>query len=565
MTELVFVAPDNALWEQDGVHFPRPVTRFLQDVFPDGFIRGFQSGTACYGLLLDHLRPAFLHGFFFSRAVMVGVPEDAVGPPPREAIEALCTNHPAVRERLRTAATVFDEKPWHAHLQHWDEVLKPTSRARNLALQSQDLAPLSDAALAAHLVECFENAKAMVYQHHIYTVSCIIPVGDFLASAAAWTGLPTTELMPLLRGSTPISSGITDEYLAAVRAIAGDAAATALLRGGGSPSEVLTRVRSLPAPTGPAVAAYLDLASHRVIGGYDITSRTAIELPELLVHALQSGPDLEAAARVQRDVEERTARVRAAVPEPHRPAFDERLAEARLVNRLRDERAYYSDLWGSGIARRAWLEAGRRLFARGALEAIDHVLDAGADEVVALLTGAGSVPPPDAAELAARHAYRASVPGDIVPPFLNGPPTPPPPLEWFPASARRALAALGMAMSQVRSPSPPSSGGAVVRGIPVSAGIYEGRARVVLDSEGLASVRKGEVLVARSTSTAFNYVLPLVGAVVTDRGGLMSHAAIVAREYGLPGVVGCEVATKVIPDGARVRVDAGLGEVTLLS
>ncbi len=45
----------------------------------------------------------------------------------------------------------------------------------------------------------------------------------------------------------------------------------------------------------------------------------------------------------------------------------------------------------------------------------------------------------------------------------------------------------------------------------------------------------------------------------------MSHAAIVAREYGLPGVVGCEIATKVIPDGARVRVDAGLGEVTLLS
>ncbi len=48
-----------------------------------------------------------------------------------------------------------------------------------------------------------------------------------------------------------------------------------------------------------------------------------------------------------------------------------------------------------------------------------------------------------------------------------------------------------------------------MRGLPVSAGIYEGRARVVLDAEGLASVRKGEVLVARSTSTAFNYVLPL--------------------------------------------------------
>jgi pyruvate,water dikinase len=60
-------------------------------------------------------------------------------------------------------------------------------------------------------------------------------------------------------------------------------------------------------------------------------------------------------------------------------------------------------------------------------------------------------------------------------------------------------------------------------------------------------------------------VLPLVGAIVTDRGGLMSHAAIVAREYGLPGVVGCRVACSTIPDGARVCVDADAGEVTVLA
>ena len=83
--------------------------------------------------------------------------------------------------------------------------------------------------------------------------------------------------------------------------------------------------------------------------------------------------------------------------------------------------------------------------------------------------------------------------------------------------------------------------------------------------DNLSQIQKGEVLVTRSTSTAFNYVLPLVGAIVTDRGGLMSHAAIVAREYGLPGVVGCQVASKMIPNGARVRVDADKGEVTILS
>jgi phosphoenolpyruvate synthase/pyruvate phosphate dikinase len=59
-------------------------------------------------------------------------------------------------------------------------------------------------------------------------------------------------------------------------------------------------------------------------------------------------------------------------------------------------------------------------------------------------------------------------------------------------------------------------------------------------------------------------VLPLLGAIVTDRGGLLSHAAIVSREYGIPAVVGTTDGTGVLPDGALVRVDGEAGEVTVL-
>jgi pyruvate,water dikinase len=58
--------------------------------------------------------------------------------------------------------------------------------------------------------------------------------------------------------------------------------------------------------------------------------------------------------------------------------------------------------------------------------------------------------------------------------------------------------------------------------------------------------------------------MPLLGAVVTDRGGLLSHAATVAREYGIPAVVGTQLATKTIPDGARVLVDGARGEARLV-
>jgi len=77
-------------------------------------------------------------------------------------------------------------------------------------------------------------------------------------------------------------------------------------------------------------------------------------------------------------------------------------------------------------------------------------------------------------------------------------------------------------------------------------------------------ILRGDVLVTVATSPAFNVVLPLVGAVVTDRGGLLSHAAIVAREYGIPAVVGCGDATAHLADGATVRVDGTSGEVTPL-
>jgi pyruvate,water dikinase len=72
------------------------------------------------------------------------------------------------------------------------------------------------------------------------------------------------------------------------------------------------------------------------------------------------------------------------------------------------------------------------------------------------------------------------------------------------------------------------------------------------------------VLVTQGTNAAFNVVLPLLGAIVTDRGALLSHAAIVAREYGIPGVVGTREATRAIRDGARVRVDGTRGRVEVL-
>jgi rifampicin phosphotransferase len=104
----------------------------------------------------------------------------------------------------------------------------------------------------------------------------------------------------------------------------------------------------------------------------------------------------------------------------------------------------------------------------------------------------------------------------------------------------------------------------VVSGVGCSPGVHTGTARLVLDPTDFARVQQGDVLIARITTPSYNVLLPLLGAVVTDRGGLLSHPAIVSREVGIPGVVGTGDATLRIQDGARVEVDGDSGTVRIV-
>jgi len=100
-------------------------------------------------------------------------------------------------------------------------------------------------------------------------------------------------------------------------------------------------------------------------------------------------------------------------------------------------------------------------------------------------------------------------------------------------------------------------------GSPVSAGTVEGRARVVLKLAE-AKMDKGDILVAPYTDPAWTPLFPLAAGLVTEVGGLMTHGAVVAREYGIPAVVGVDNATRKIQDGQKIRVDGTQGFVEIL-
>ncbi len=103
-----------------------------------------------------------------------------------------------------------------------------------------------------------------------------------------------------------------------------------------------------------------------------------------------------------------------------------------------------------------------------------------------------------------------------------------------------------------------------IKGFAASRGVVEGTARVVKSVQEIDRLRQGDILVCQVTNPTWAPIFQKIGAAVSDIGGSMSHAAIVAREYGLPAVVGTGNATARIRDGQRIRVDGGRGTVTIL-
>src|SRR5689334_11337703 len=311
-TELRFEPPGPGSWEQDAVHFPRPMTRYFQETHPPSFRKGTNDFARFYGMLIDGLQISYVNGFGYNQVL----------PAPDAEIP----------ERHERAEQVFAQKLWREQLRDWDENRKPSSIARHRELQAVGPDALSDAELVDYLTRCRDHHSAMITQHMRFTAGAVLPTGDFLAHVGDWTGLPPSELLGLMRGSAVVSAGGSDQMERLKAAFAQDPAAREALASDGDPAQVLASLRGLGGEAGAAVSGYLDLVGNRLIDGFDIAEPSALELPDALLRAMRvaiSG-DTPAAS----DVDARIAEVRALIPTAHQDEFDQLLGEARLTYRL---------------------------------------------------------------------------------------------------------------------------------------------------------------------------------------------------------------------------------------
>ncbi|WP_169590376.1 PEP-utilizing enzyme [Antrihabitans stalactiti] len=560
MIDTQWAPPGKGSWQLESAHFPTPISPYHAEILTEQFPRGFAAGTERLGILLSHFDHAVVNGFDYITPRIVGAPEGANGTPPYPVFKLISLLHPAVRRRLKSQKTVFERKPWRDDVALWQQTIRPESERRHLDLQRFDVVSASDDELAEHLEALHANASQQYYVHHRFTISSLTPVGDYLVKAREWTGLPDGVLMQACRQPEGIATVARAQFEAVVEALRADRSAQELLRTGPHAAENLAQLAARTDAVGETMRVWLEMTGNRLMTGYDIVDLTAIEMPDLLIRTLLAALDDSQIHAREETRAALAAKVRAAVPTQHKAEYEAVLAEALFVGSLREERALVCDFWAYGLVRRAILEAGRRLADRDRIAEPTHLLDASHSEILELVRGTGG---PEAAELKDRHAYRITATADDVPKVLGPEPAPPPPPSWYPVGARRMNAAIDAAVKAIFDEPVPRTEPKAVHGLPAAAGRYEGTARVILRPDDFGRITRGDVLVARMTTEAYNGIMPLLGAVVTDRGGLLSHTATVAREFGIPAVVGSSTATRLIPDGARVVVDGDRGVATL--
>jgi pyruvate,water dikinase len=270
----------------------------------------------------------------------------------------------------------------------------------------------------------------------------------------------------------------------------------------------------------------------------------------------QPDRDLEAelaALAVEREELVAQARQRlAGYPQPVVQEFEFLLKAAQEAAVVGEDHNFWIDFCAIYQVRRVLLEFGRRFVEAGVVDKADDVLFLSPDE---LSETANALPRIDRRRLVAGRRAEIDYFRTIQPPTAVGtrPAGPPPD-----SPLRRALGKFFGAP-----PAPPTEPD-VLRGNAGSPGIARGPAKVVRSLAEAAKLQPGDILVAETTSVPWTPLFATAAAIVTDAGGVLSHCAVVAREFRIPAVVGTGQATAVIRDGQLLEVNGDSGVVRVL-
>ena len=533
-------SPELAMFtfNQDRMHVPFPMSP-MGGWFSQRFAKGFTAGLAANFIPMrtDVLR---LNTYFY-----LGVNPNI---PPEKMPEAEAKAMPAVQAAAGRAWSRW-ESEWLPELNRgWDD------------WSSRNLADASDAELVAH-ARWFEDWYLRIWSIHFELLPPVMAATSIFSDlyVQALPGKSQLAAFKLLQGSDSKSLEAGRELWLLARSAAADPELKALIDRT-SAADLWSALNTSAAGSAlrSALKTYLAMYGRRSDNVQDVSTPSWIENPapamanlKQYVNDPNDPRDLMTAKGKERDeaVAEARAALKNAPPEVS-GMFEALLPVAQAFGRVQEDHNFWIDQRGTYEARQLAMEFGRRLAGRGVLPNAKDIFMLDLDEAMAAVQG-------DVTGIASRVVERQAE----MERWANVQPPPQVGMDYGPPPPNPIARAIGRFFGEPPSTAPTTT---EIHGNVGSPGKVTGTARIIMDISDGWRLEQDEILVAPTTAPPWTPLFATAAAVVTEAGGVLSHCAIVAREYGIPAVVGALGATKLIKDGAQIEVDGDAGTIRLL-
>ena len=550
-------------WEREASHAPRPWTPLTSSLAYEDRNSSLRQVLADFGVLVEAVEFAEIGGWEYVRLVPLGGKDRPA--PPSWLMPVLYRLMPPVRNRVRQAIEAVRSNRAGSLVDRWYKEWHPDLKQRIASLRSVDIPSLSDSELTSHWYSVVELFRYGARAHFTLHAAICFALAELAFASTEILGWEESRVWELLAGLSHMSTE-PSRRLGELAAIAATRPETRrIITEGGA--EALDRLRR----TDPAFASefdsYLEEFGTRALD-YDIATPSLAEKPELALGLITDlfASGFNAEVRTARLQEARTAALdeartfTAAKPKTDQERWESALVRAERAYPVREDNEFYTFSAPLALIRYAALEIGRRLVERAQVVSADDVFFLRHNESVEAMSDGQ----PRMNLVTRRRAERSWVEAHPGPATYGKNPGPPPSFDALPAEARFVNQALIWYTDRIfeAEQSARHQSGDEIEGIAASPGQYQGQARIIRSESEFHRLQPGDVLVCPITSPVWSVLFLSIGALVTDTGGILSHPAIIAREYRVPAVVATGNATAVLSDGQIVTVDGTTGRVT---
>lgn len=513
--------------------------------------------AACFreiGMPIEAMEVKRIGGHLYMRMVMGG--GDKV--PPRWVLWLAARLLPPLRRANRLAKELLDRETYMLDLERWESEWRPAMRRRISELHVEDPSSLSDDALLRRIDDALALSARGLEHHARLGGPGLFSFGKLLLFVEDHLGWSPERALDLVTGSSAATTEVHRTLERIVRAHEDELAAASAsdCEAPRTWAALLDRCPRL----GRALGAWLEDNALRMLH-YDPKHPTYGERPDVVlavVDAIVANGPVPTSDRARENEAEALREASARLSPEQLAELRRLLDQARRTHGLRDENGIDTVSKPAGLLRRFVLELGRRI--EPAIGAREHAVYLYPEEHRPALRGELR----DVSALVERRRGEESwALQNRGPRRYGGPRAPMPPVDAFPDGLARVMRILAW-MERAEATPGADSTDELLRGVGVGARVVTARARVLDRPEELAQLRPGEVAVCRITSPEWSMGLGRMAAIVTNEGGQLSHPAIIAREYGIPAVLGTERATRAIATGDIVRVDPIAGTVQIV-